>query len=167
MAFWPCFLFIWVEGSILGLGSLLIWETNKDSLIHKISLVLSPFVSPMLALFLESKVNWFACGIAFLTGTIFSFLFTWMILPLFVARITDAQIKGFNFWGIPIVIRWEDVTSMKPVNMAGLRFLRISSSRHFFKLWVAMQISRHASTCQEIAALGEKPRQLLTYLEDS
>ena len=97
-------------------------------------------------------------------GAIFTAIAVTSMYWLLPCRVTNTDIRGYNFWGFPSKSSWSEVTEMKPINLLGLKYLRIYSKGHYWALWFPLQISNCASTHESLANLDEKPRQLLVYL---
>jgi hypothetical protein len=139
IAFWPYWLFIYVEGAIGFTLVLFILHGNK----------------------IDWPAYWVILGIMIGLAAIG----TWGMQWSYIVRVSNTAIKGFNSLCFPTTFLWEEVSEIKPLNFLGLKCLRIYSTKHYWALWFPLQISNCASTRESIANLGEKPRQLLVYLE--
>jgi hypothetical protein len=112
-----------------------------------------------------TKIDWPLYGVLLVFIAFASAIGTWWMQWLYMVRLTNTDIKGLNSLCFPTTFLWDEVSEIKPLNFLGLKWLRILSTKHYWALWVPLQISNHTSTLESIADLDEKPRQLLTYLE--
>ena len=141
IAFWPYWLFIYAEGAIGFTLVLFLLHGNK----------------------IDWPAYWVILGI--MIGL--SAVATWGMHWFYVFRITNTEIKGFNSLGLPTVFLWKEVTEMKPINLLGLKYLRIYSQGRYWALWFPLQIADGPSTTEKLVELGEQPQRLLIYFKNS
>ncbi len=47
-------------------------------------------------------------------------------------------IRGYNFWGLSASLTWQEIASVKPVNLFGYRFLRLAPGSAGSALWLPL-----------------------------
>jgi hypothetical protein len=86
-------------------------------------------------------------ALAFAFGSIFalSALWTVLVLVFYVSLcplvVSVDGLKGFTFWGIPILLRWDEVDRAERKVVLGCPFLRVTSDRGRQPLWMALPLA--------------------------
>jgi hypothetical protein len=90
---------------------------------------------------IPSRILWPAIAAAVagaeLVGAI-AVLIMWWLRPIYVS---PERLVAFRTGGGYRQVRWTDITSVRPVNFLGLRYLRVSTNESKHTLWVPLYLS--------------------------
>ena len=74
-------------------------------------------------------------------GDVVAILFLLAYVAYFKVYVMPDGLRACNFWGSYRTVAWLDVLAARPVNIAGLRFLRVGTARARTPLWVPLFLS--------------------------
>ena len=80
-------------------------------------------------------------AVAFANGGFLSVFFTVFIVAYFKVYVSPASLRSFNSWGACRDVKWDDILSVTPINLVGLKYLRLYSARTTSPLWVPLFLS--------------------------
>ena len=90
--------------------------------------------------------------------------FVWCV-PIYVSQ---EGIRSFNIWGAYRLVLWSDIREIRPVNLLGLKYLRIYSAAIDWPVWLPLYLSdiggfvtqarQHAGADHPIVATIERHR---------
>ena len=61
-----------------------------------------------------------------------------MICPLYLV---PEGVHGYNFWGKYRTVKWDEMGTIQPMNLFGLRYLIITGTSDGAKIWLPMYLS--------------------------
>ena len=98
-----------------------------------------------------ASINWYAYGVSLVSIFITSNILSFIMALYYKTTLNTKEIKGFNFWGKSRIVKWENVSRVKPVNFLGLKYLRVFSTNTGLAIWVPLFI-KNTEKFREVAS---------------
>ena len=76
--------------------------------------------------------------VAFLISSMFAALMTYMAVRYFKVIITDDYLRGYDFWGKYHSAEWNSIININPIQIAGLKYVRVESTKIKRPLWIPL-----------------------------
>lgn len=86
-------------------------------------------------------------------------------LRLYDVEASDSQLEGITFWGLRLALRWEEIERVRPINLGGLRFLRLYSQRAA-PIWLPLFLIRARAFITFVRARTAEGHPLRAYFEE-
>jgi hypothetical protein len=102
-------------------------------------------------------VNWAAVGVRFLHVAVGLFVFLLVAVSVFRVYVSTEGLRCYTFVGNYRTLRWPEIDSVRPINLLGLRYLRVGSSQSGHTVWVPLFLAdmpRFRATVHEFAGEG-------------
>jgi hypothetical protein len=59
----------------------------------------------------------------------------------FKTTLSNKGIRGFNIFGAGLFIEWVNISNVKPINIFGLKFLRVFPNNSYLALWLPLFVN--------------------------
>ncbi len=79
--------------------------------------------------------------------------------------VSPSYVSGYGFWGSSINLRWQKIKTVRPINFAGLRYLRLYSSRSKRVLWLPLFLQDKKGFKNAVTQFAPPENPLRRYLE--
>lgn len=112
----------------------------------------------------RGELNWYAYTAALIVIAVFSVAATYVGTSYFKSAISSEGIYGFNCFGKRKYIEWNEVASVKPSNLCGLRYLRVFSRKSKLAIWLPLNIKNAHELVNALRALAPENNLLSEYL---
>jgi hypothetical protein len=99
-------------------------------------------------------VDWAAVGIRFLWAAVLIFVSILAVVILFRVYVSADGLRCYAFWGNYHTLSWPEIDSVRPINLLGLRYLRVGSSQSGHTVWVPLFLAdmpRFRAAVRELA----------------
>jgi hypothetical protein len=84
------------------------------------------------------RVNLVALALGIAAGTVTGILLTAAAVAYFKIYVSPHGLRCFDFWGVYHEVAWSEIVAAKPINLVGLRFLRILNTKSRMAIWLPM-----------------------------
>jgi hypothetical protein len=84
------------------------------------------------------RVNLLALAIGIAGGTVVGIVLTGAVVAYFKVYVSTHRLRCFDFWGLYHDVSWAEIVGVKPINFLGLRYLRLSISKHRMRVWLPL-----------------------------
>src|SRR5262245_36534973 len=115
------------------------WTTFAVILVWSVPLALGVIVVLVIRSEGWGRVNWFAlllaCGVAVVGIFVLDLVGTVLVI-LFRVFVSPEGIRCYDFWGRYHTVTWPDVVDVRPINMLGLKYLRVYAEDVSTPVWV-------------------------------
>jgi len=88
-----------------------------------------------------SDLDMVGLAVVFANGCFLSLFFTVFIVTYFKVHVSPASLRSYNSWGVCRDVKWDDILSVTPINLMGLKYLRLYSATTTSPLWVPLFLS--------------------------
>jgi hypothetical protein len=98
-----------------------------------------------------------AVGVRFLWAAVGVFVFIVAAVVLFRVYVSAEGLRCYSFWGNYHNLGWPEIDSVRPINLLGLRYLRVGSSQSGHTVWVPLFLAdmpRFRAAVREFAGEG-------------
>jgi hypothetical protein len=106
---------------------------------------------------LAVEVDWEAVGERFLWAAVGVFVFVVAAAALFRVYVSAEGLRCYTFFGNYHTLSWPEIDSVRPINLLGLRYLRVGSSQSGYTVWVPLYLAdmpRFRAAVREFAGEG-------------
>jgi hypothetical protein len=83
-------------------------------------------------------VNWSVTGVRLAWATPVVVGIVLLLAALYRVYVLDDGVRGYTAWGTYRTLRWPEIERVRPVNLLGLRYLRVWSDRGGPTVWVPL-----------------------------
>jgi len=104
---------------------------------------------------------------AFIFAFIYITIATYICIRYFKITITDEYLRGYDFWGKYHSVEWNNIISIKPIRIAGLKYVRVESKTLRRPLWVPLFLNDMCSFKAEVNKRLADGNPLKTFLDDT
>ncbi len=112
----------------------------------------------------RGNINWHAYVAALSAMAVFSIIVTYAASSYFKSTLTSSGIHGFNFVGKRKYMEWNEVISVKPSNIGGLRYLRVFSLTSRLAIWLPLNVNNINELIKVVSTLAPEKNALREYL---
>lgn len=103
---------------------------------------------------------------AFIFATGVAVILTYVAIRYFKITITDKSLKGYDCWGKYHTIDWNSITGVKPIRIAGLKYLRIENTDSKRPLWIPHFLDNFSKFKIEVLKRVTNENPLKIYLDE-
>lgn len=93
------------------------------------------------------------------------FIITFVLSNIFKVTIESKGLHGTNIFGMNRKIVWQDITDVKYLNLFGLTYLRIFSSRLRFPIWLPLFIKNKGEFRQLLKTFYSEHYKFIRHIE--
>jgi hypothetical protein len=83
-------------------------------------------------------VNWPVVGVRFAWAVAFAFVLILVVVAVFRVFVGPVGLRGYTFWGNYRTLPWDEIDSVRPINLLGLRFLRVRGVGGGLPVWLPL-----------------------------
>jgi len=105
-------------------------------------------------------INWEA----FIFASVLIIPTAWLFNNYYKITLKDTSIKGYDFFGIYHTVELNEITEIKPIRVAWLKFVRVFSPKLKRPLWIPLFLKDMNLFIDEIENKSEKTNPLREYL---
>ena len=102
-------------------------------------------------------LDWAAVGVRLLQVAVALFVFFLVVVLVFRVYVSAEGLRCYTLLGNYRTLRWPEIDSVRPINLLGLRYLRVGSSQSGHTVWVPLFVAdmpRFRATVHEFAGEG-------------
>jgi hypothetical protein len=122
------------------------WLSFRYSFLPVLGWALAIGVPGIVLIALATKgfhVNLLALGLGIVGGTVTGVLLTAAAVAYFKVYVSLHGLRCFDFWGVYHEVAWSEIVAAKPINLLGLRFLRVLNTKSRMAIWLPMFLANY------------------------
>jgi len=94
-------------------------------------------------------------------------LFSWILVRSFPVYVLPEGLSSYNAFGCYSTVRWEEIAEVEPINILGLRYIRIKSTRKKPPIWIPTWLKDNGMFLKKVTRFGGKREHFEKYFTDS
>ena len=94
-------------------------------------------------------------------------LFSWILVRSFPVYVLPEGLSSYNAFGCYSTVRWEEIAEVEPINILGLKYIRIKSTSKKPPIWIPTWLNDNRLFLENVTRLGGKREHFEKYFTDS